>query len=84
MPSIGLQSNLTGLWRPLDCFHPEQGLKKYINKSIDLMPAEVKAVARQDVAVPSRPGRTPASLWSLKQLSVGTAALNGGRVWDTP
>lgn len=43
MPSIDLQSNLIGLQRPLDCFHSEQGLKKYINKSIDPMATEVRA-----------------------------------------
>lgn len=30
--SIDLQSNLIGLWRPLDWFHLEQGLQKYMNK----------------------------------------------------
>lgn len=33
--SIDLHSNLLGLWRPLDCFHSEQGLRKYTNESIN-------------------------------------------------
>lgn len=69
MPSIDLQSNLIGLQRPLDCFHSEQGLKKYINKSIDPMATQVRAgcgsplPAKGVDAPPASQGSQSSFLW---------------------
>jgi len=79
-PSIDLQSNLIGLRRPLDCFHSEQGLKKYINKSIDPMAAEVKAGCGR--ALPAR--ANPYVPVLPEAAFCGYRCPKPGRAWDTP
>lgn len=73
--SIDLQSNLIGLQRPLDCFHPGQGLKKYINKSINPMPR--RGEGRMGPDPPGR-GEPLHPRGPQSSFLVGTAALNGG------